>query len=516
MALPKKEIAANIGGQLASVLVNFLTVPFIIRYLGPEAYGLVGFFMSLQAVTAIFDFGLSTAANREISRTLASSSDKQKTWAMIRTMELFYVAGGAILFCILWSICDWMAREWLRADKLSPTDIRFCLIAAAGTLGLRWPISLYGGVLRGLEAQVQLNTWFVFFVVARGVGSVLVMAFISTDVRAYFLYQLLLGGLETLVMSWVSWGRVGRDGLWKSRFEWNVLRGVWKYAFNIGWVSLFAVALKQVDKMVVSKLLPLDQLGVYTTATVASMGLAKIGTPIQSAVFPRLTRLFTVADWPGLSKTFHESVQLISFLSCPLCCIMIFFAPEVLLAWTHNEAMARNGAATMALMSVAMFFNLTMSIPFVLQLAAGLTWLPLYTNAIGAIALVPLTYYMVAKFGVVGGASAWLVFNVCYFLLVPQVLFRHILKGETKAFYLRDTLPFMALSALIFVVARYFAPEQKGFMPALIYAALGGVVYGVLAFKVSPSLREVLKTLPGPWSARQRASRVKPTIPGTL
>ena len=45
----KSNIAANYASQLYTTLIGIVLVPLYLRYMGSEAYGLVGFFAMLQA-----------------------------------------------------------------------------------------------------------------------------------------------------------------------------------------------------------------------------------------------------------------------------------------------------------------------------------------------------------------------------------------------------------------------------------------------------------------------------------
>jgi len=51
----KKNIIANYLGNAWAALMGFAFVPIYIKYLGPEAYGLVGLFVVLQGMIAILD-----------------------------------------------------------------------------------------------------------------------------------------------------------------------------------------------------------------------------------------------------------------------------------------------------------------------------------------------------------------------------------------------------------------------------------------------------------------------------
>ena len=61
-------MAAAFAGKTWAVLLQLLLVPQYIRLLGIEFYGLVGFYMTLQAAFQILDLGVSQTVTRELAR----------------------------------------------------------------------------------------------------------------------------------------------------------------------------------------------------------------------------------------------------------------------------------------------------------------------------------------------------------------------------------------------------------------------------------------------------------------
>ncbi|MCK7491684.1 MAG: hypothetical protein MZW92_08325 [Comamonadaceae bacterium] len=59
MSLVRRNVVANFAGQLWSALMGVVFIPVYIHLLGLEAFGLVAFYVTLQALSVVFDLGLS-------------------------------------------------------------------------------------------------------------------------------------------------------------------------------------------------------------------------------------------------------------------------------------------------------------------------------------------------------------------------------------------------------------------------------------------------------------------------
>ena len=51
------KILSNTAARIWVTLLNFAFVPLYIRYLGIEAYGLIGFFATMQGLFSVLDLG---------------------------------------------------------------------------------------------------------------------------------------------------------------------------------------------------------------------------------------------------------------------------------------------------------------------------------------------------------------------------------------------------------------------------------------------------------------------------
>ena len=501
------NVLANYGGQAVSTVVALITVPLYLHLLGIEGYGLVSLLLVLQAVTVVLDFGISTTANREVASYIAQERPRQDRLDLVRTLEVFYYGTAVAIFLSFAVLSPWLASNWLTRTAFDSETVRTCLLIAGASIALRWPTSLYQGILRGTERQVVLNVITSASTLVRGIGSILVLAFISRSVVAFYWAQLLFSFVEVAIgVAAIRWSGDGFEGP-GGRFDSVLLRRLWRFSVNVGGLSLFALILKQFDKIVISSLLPLTQLGFYNAASVASNGLTKFAIPVQSAVFPRLTRHQQRGDDPELARTFHAAVQGITFLTAPLAFILIFFARDVLWVWTRNADLAAAAGPPLSVLSAAILFNTMMSVPFSLLLACGLTWLPLAMNGAGVVVLAPLTFWLVKTHGITGAAVSWLVFNILYYLIVPHVMFRHVLRGEYRAWFVRDTLPFTIVPLVCFGLAWRASAGGPLLLKASL-AAVAGLVYVSVILGTNRSLRQTLLSL---WTGLRRS---RPNVAG--
>jgi O-antigen/teichoic acid export membrane protein len=70
--------------------MQLLIVPLYIRFMGMEAYGLIGFYAMLQGTLQILDLGLSPTMTRELARYSSQSGKEHEMRDFVRTLEIGY------------------------------------------------------------------------------------------------------------------------------------------------------------------------------------------------------------------------------------------------------------------------------------------------------------------------------------------------------------------------------------------------------------------------------------------
>ena len=435
-------------------------VPFYIRLMGAEAYGIVGVFVSIQVMFSVLDLGLSQALSRELARLSVDRKNADLMADTARTLEVVYwgiALGVAVVIALL---SHFIAYQWLNPEHLSQESLVEALWVMAVVVGLRWPVALYMGGLNGLQRQVMVNALFAVFVTLQGAGALAVLWFVEPTVRAFFLWQALIALLQVVGLRIALWRSLPSDGVGVFRLE--ILSGVWRFAAGMTGISLLATILTQMDKVLLSKLLPLAEFGYYTFAATVAAVIYKLISPVFTAYYPRLTELATKDDQPALGRVYHQGCQLMAVAILPVTLILAFFSKEILELWTRNPDVVAKSSLLISLLVIGNALNGLMNLPYALQLAHGWTKLAFYQNVIAVIVLAPAIYFSTLRWGAVGAAGVWIVLNSAYLLIGVQVMHRRLLVTEKSGWYANDVGKILLAVLVVAGIARVLMADHLG------------------------------------------------------
>jgi O-antigen/teichoic acid export membrane protein len=150
----RNNIAANYAGAGWGALMSFVFVPWTIKYLGVEAYGIIGFFASIQAVLYLLDMGLSLTFSREIASLSGKGDSGQAMRDLTRTFATVYWGIALLAGLLFVGFAPLFAHYWLKAEAISTTTITYATLIMGLSIIARWPGNIYSGGLTGLQRQV--------------------------------------------------------------------------------------------------------------------------------------------------------------------------------------------------------------------------------------------------------------------------------------------------------------------------------------------------------------------------
>jgi O-antigen/teichoic acid export membrane protein len=440
--------------------MGLIFVPFYIRIMGIESYGLVGFYTMLIFMSNyVFDFGLSMTVNRELARYSTESGKSNNARDLVRTLEVIYILIGLLVGGLACIGAPFIANNWIKPQNLPLVVVQQSVFLIGIVVTVQWPISFYQGGLLGLQKQVQVNIINVVMSTVRSGGAVLVLWLVSPTIIAFFTWQVVASAIQVFLSAMFLW-RSLPTGIHPPRFEWGLLKSIWRFATGLTATSLVTFSLSQLDKIILSGMLSLEMFGYYNLASTLGNVLRMIINPIAIALFPRFSALVKQGDHESLKVLYHKGCQLVSVLIFPIAIATSLFSFELLWLWTGSEDIANITATILSFLVIGTGLNALVSLPYDLQISYGWTKLGFYKNLLATIIMIPLTIVLAKRYGAVGAAFGWIVLNGGYFIFELPIMHSRLLKNELRRWYLQDISRPLIPTLLVVGLGRWLTPQR--------------------------------------------------------
>lgn len=425
-------------------------VPIYIKYLGVEAYGLIGFYAVLQAWLTLFDMGITQTLNREMARFTAGVHTPQSIHNLLRSLELISAGLALLMFLLVWLSSSYIATHWLNAQKLSNDEVATAIALMGFVIALRFIEGIYKGALLGLQKQIAVNMVSVVIATMRYGGVVAVLAWYAKSIKVFFMWQAFSSIISLVLLVYLVYHTLPKPNK-VAKFSKQAISEVWRFASGMLGITFLALLLTQVDKILLSKLITLESYGYYTLAATVAGGLALIAAPTTQAIYPKMVEYVAQEKAQELTNLYHQGAQLISVLIAPVAIMLIFFGQDIVYLWSGDVNLAVKTAPILLPLTLGSFLNCLVWMPYQLQLAHGWTSLGIKINAIAVTLLIPAIFLVTPHFGAVGAAWVWALLNLGYITIGMHYMYKKLLPEEEWSWYWRDVLK-QLLSAIIVVV----------------------------------------------------------------
>lgn len=487
----KTSVVANMLGQLYSAAVGIVMVPVYVRYMGMEAYGLISFFVALQAWFALLDMGISPTLIRELSRYRAGAVSQNSIWRFVRSAEWLFLLIGLVSSLIIVLGSHWIAANWLQLKQITVNEASLCVAMMGMMVGGRWLTSLYRSGLTGMDLLPTVNVVAMVLATLRSVMVMGVLVWVSTQSTVFFAYQLGIAALEFSVFC-ILFYRSLPGGLQAARRPDMRSLPVFRFAGAMAVLTLAWGVIGQVDRLVLSHYLDLAAYGSYAIALVAASGVTLLATPFTQALQPRLVFLAASNDGAALADIYRSGTQMLMCLLAVVSGAAIFLGEPILWAWTGNRDLAQQEAIILAQYAGGNALLALSSLVFQLQYACG----DIRRHMVGSLGFaciwVPSAVFMSINFGASGAAWAWLIGNFVFFVGWMLGTQQRMLPGMTRAWIVRDVLRAPLLCLPVYAVIALAINPSSGRFASAVLVCLAALLAALVCVIGSPRLKSMV------------------------
>jgi O-antigen/teichoic acid export membrane protein len=395
--------------------------------------GIIFFTLTVSSVlTLALDLGISSTVVREVSARFAK--DPEYIHDLMRTGSLLYWGAWAVLALLLWLAAPWLVHRWIRLETLeAPTAVAAVRIFGAGAL-LILPRSIYVGLLRGLQRMDFTNAIDAAASAVQQGGVLAILVFwpqARLEAIAWWLSAAVAGGLLAYVVAVLRFlpARALVPGLVV-----DVLSRNYRFASRLVWITVLSLVMTHLDRIVVSRLLPVGVFGSYAFGHSVVAKAAFLGIAIGTAAYPLLSSLSSAGAREEMGAQYRKLQDLTCFGTVPLFAAVPFAVVPVF-GHVFEPEVGRALLLPLTWVTVGSYLNGMLNIPYFFSLAVDRADIAARLQAYALLICVPICLVAVSQFGLAGAGFSWMCYQLfAFFYAVPR-LCRECLEIEPAQWY---------------------------------------------------------------------------------
>lgn len=457
------------------MVVGFFLTPYILHHLGNTAFGLWVLLTTFTGYYGLFDLGIRSAVVRYVARHMVDGDADELT----RVTSTSFVAYSliALVLILITAVAAWQMERLFDVSAEWRAPARMLLIVVGTATALSLPLSLFGGVLEGMQRFTWVGT----------VQSVMVLA------RAGLLVYLLQhgGGLVTVGVVTMATNflaslvyvvvvfRVNRNFRLDLRMSnWSTLRGLASFGLITFWIAIAQVLRFQLDSMVIAASLSLQAVTFYAIGfrfvsymTDIVQAMSQIFTPMSSA-------FDASGDQYGLRRVLLMGNRYSAFLSFPVAAVLLICGQTLLRVWVGPAYLSSYSVLAILTIPVTLFLAQAGAPKVLYGMARHHTLaVALFCEGIAKLAL---SMALVKPYGIEGvaiGTAIPLIGTSVLFLPWHMCRLLHLSLKEYVATFFYPLLCIVPFCLSLWALERWVRPVT--WMGLLGEVVAGGLVYGI-------------------------------------
>ena len=405
--------------------------------MGVEGFGLISFFIMLQALAQIFDAGMSGSITRLISTSRLNASLFYKAVSRFWKVLCLFIVLALVIIVFGGLFKTYISLNWLNSS-IDSTILVKSIFGIFLCLGLKFMSAPFRAALVGLERHVTISLITALIISLKFPISLLFLEYVSSDIDQFFLYQAFVSALEMIVFAvFFQLAKVREINIIKlsnipgSEDESELpLRDFVKMSGLLSILSICWVVVSQIDKLTLSKYITLQDYGYYSIAVTLSGSILLLAAPLNQILTPMMSGLVAKNQLRKLQEVFFFSFAAIAIFSIPLALFFCFFGAETILVWTGSNDVAIKASPYLGFLALGNAIGIWMNLVFLIQFAFGDLVKHTKVYFYYSLFLVPITIFIASNFGGLGASLLWFLHNLLFFCLWGFAVIRKFFKNS--------------------------------------------------------------------------------------
>lgn len=391
--------------QLANYIFPIITLPYLVRVLGPEKYGLINFATAFAGYfTILTDYGFNLSATQEVSVNRNNKEKISEIFSSVITIKtLLFFLSGMIFLGVTFLF------------PLFHSHINLFTVTFLGVMGtVLFPLWLYQGVeqmkyILIINVMIRSITVIMIFVIVRTENDYLLLAVL------YTITHLVIGtiGLIFAIRKFAI-----KYKLPSSNDLLEHLKKGWNLFLSTIWINLYTTS----NVFILGLFAPNNVVGYYAAADKIRIAFQGVLSSMSQSVFPYVSKLLSESYERFIG--FNKKLLKIAFTAGLGISIILFLFAEPII----DIVLGKDYAQSIAVLRIIAWLPL---IIFLSNVAGIQTMLPLNKHSSFSVilffaALINLTlaFILVPNYFAIGTASAVLIteifVTVTFFIFLRQ------------------------------------------------------------------------------------------------
>jgi O-antigen/teichoic acid export membrane protein len=429
-----------------SILTAFFLMPFIVHSLGDTTYGLWSVIGSLMGFYGLFDFGLSSAVERYLSRAIGKRDKNEVNVVVSNALFIFFCV--AICTLIVTALIVVLAPFYFSTTK-DMVLFRKVVCILGISLALGFPVRVFLGVL---SANLRFDMSTRANIVKLLLRSILIVIFLNYG-HGILALALITFGTELFwyVSICLSVKKIAPDLQFsKKLIKRDKVKDFFNYSF-LTFIAQIADKLRfNIDDFVIAAFMGLRFVTVYAIASRLISYFIQFIIQSLGIFRPVFSQYEGKGDYVAIREKFIFTTKLCGYLSCLIGSLIIIVGKPFIKVWMGKEYIAAYPILVVLVVSITVALMQSTS----LQVLYGISKHGFFaiSNSIEGVLNLILSLLLVKRFGLMGVALGTAIPMLLVKLFIQPFYTTRAIGMSIKKYYFDIMIPITIKSITLAII----------------------------------------------------------------
>ncbi|MBT8383595.1 MAG: flippase [Ignavibacteria bacterium] len=473
-----KNTSFNLLGYGIPLIIAIVIIPFLIKGLGEEKFGILNLCLVIVGYFSFLDFGIGRALTKIIAEKIALNKSAHIPEYFWTSLTLMFFVSILVTIIIIFLTPFLVNSVFNISTKLHKETINTFYV-----LAISIPIVSTTAGLRGvLEAYQKFGTINIIRT-ALGISTFLMPFLCLIFTQSLFWIVIVLGLIRLIV--WFQYlvqcynvnSEIRTNSL---KFNFSLIKPLFRLSSWLTVSNLVGPLIIHSDRFLIGVLISATAITYYGTPYEVVTKLLLIPGALTSVLFPAFSANYKLNENSNI-KLFSRSIRFIFIFLYPIVFFLVTFAHESISMWLGNS-FAEKSTIVLQLLSIGVLLNSLAYIPFTFLQGIGKPEIPAIINLIELPIYLFFMIIMIGEYGIFGAAFVW-----CFRVFLDLVvLYYFTMRVFSTSFVIKPTHIFIAIAVICLLLPLFL----HGLIIKLTYSGIVISVFISLAWQYVLDIEE--------------------------
>lgn len=476
-----KNTVYNIMGYGIPMVFAVVFIPFLIKGLGIERFGILNIVWIVIGYFSFFDFGIGKSLTKVIAEKIGVGKKEQIPGIFWNSLFLIMVI-SLIISGILFFLVPSLTSKYFNISKTLRPEAVYTFYALVVSIPILTTTAAVRGVLEAYQKFGVINILRVFLGTFTFLGPIIVLVITNSLfwIVVFLIFIRSIIWVLYLLNSFKINPAIKAD--FNLNFDFKVIKPVLMMSMWITVANIVGPLILYSDRFLIGILISMAAVTYYATPFEVVSKLLLLPSALVGVLYPVFSASFL--SKPDISKRlFIRGAKFIFLIIYPIVFLIVVFAREGMTLWLGIN-FAQHSSFILQLIAIGILFSCISTIPNNYFQGIGKPKIPAILNSIELPFYLFSMWFMIEKWGINGAAIVWI------FAAVIDTFINYLI--AYKLFGIRFPSSFSAISFILMLGVLVIPFFLSSIYLKIIFSAILLFLFMIIAWKYFLSTEEKL------------------------